>query len=101
MRKLILMRNVGAAGAAAAMAAGALLAGGSPAAAAHGATGQRAVGATALPTGHGGHRHRGLQCMDPWVAGQLARFDPAARHRLAVFDPWIKDQLTRYTSPSC
>ncbi|MGW2646185.1 hypothetical protein ACWC2T_14965 [Streptomyces sp. NPDC001393] len=101
MRKLMLMRNAGAAGAATAMAAGALLAGGSPAAAAPGAPGQTAVGATVLPTGHGGHRHRSLQCIDPWVAGQLAVFHPAARHRLAVFDPWIKDQLARYTSASC
>jgi hypothetical protein len=98
MKKLI--RNVGAAGAAA-MVTGALLAAGGPAAAAvPGATGHSAIGATA-PAGTTAHRHHGLACMDPWVAGQLASFDPAARHRLAAFDPWVKDQLTRFAAPSC
>ncbi|MGW5464355.1 hypothetical protein [Streptomyces sp. NPDC003996] len=99
MRKLI--RNLGAAGAATAMAAGAFLVGGSPAAAAPQDTGHTTAGATPGPAGHAEYRHRGLPCMDPWVAGQLAMFDPAARHRLAVFDPWIKDQLARYAPPSC
>jgi hypothetical protein len=35
--------------------------------------------------------------MDPWIAGQLAWFDPAAAHRIAIYDPWIKDQLAQFT----
>jgi hypothetical protein len=100
MKKLIW--NTGATGAATAVAAGALLfGGGSAAAAVPGATGPTAAGATTGPAGQAEHRHHGLECIDPWVAGQLAMFDPAARHRLAAFDPWVKDQLARFASPSC
>ncbi|MGW1801734.1 hypothetical protein ACWCQN_38925 [Streptomyces sp. NPDC001984] len=30
---------------------------------------------------------------DPWVADQLAVFDPRAAQLVAIVDPWIKDQL--------
>lgn len=39
--------------------------------------------------------------IDPWVAGQLARFDPAAAHRIAVYDPWVMDQLAQFTNEAC
>lgn len=100
MRKLI--RNGGAAGAATMVVAGVLLATGGSAAAAPRPTGHGAAGTAAVHAGPRTPCRRAPgQRIDPWVAGQLAWFDPAARHRLAVYDPWVKDQLARFASPSC
>lgn len=94
-----LARYAGTVGASAALVGGALLATAGTAAAAPQSTSTAHLPArtTASQTGgpgysahHGGHR------LDPWIEGQLARFDPVARHRLAVFDPWVKDQLAQY-----
>ena len=75
------------------VAAGALLGTGSPAIA---ATAQLAAHPSArIPAivneQMAAHRH-----IDPWIADQLALFDPAAARRIAVYDPWVKDQLARF-----
>jgi hypothetical protein len=70
-----------------------------PAAAAAGAliaTADSATAATPQPTPAVHHSCR--QHIDPWVAGQIAQFDPAAAHRLAVYDPWVKGQLQQFTN---
>ncbi|MFF3907767.1 hypothetical protein ACFYZJ_17570 [Streptomyces sp. NPDC001848] len=54
------------------------------------------VRTTAVATDHSGSQHTAHQHMDPWVAGQLAMFEPAAAKRLAVYDPWVKDQLALF-----
>jgi hypothetical protein len=92
------IRNAGTAGAAATLVAGALLAtAGSAAAATPGYTGHTAAAAAAVPAGHDHSRPQPLPPhFDPWVADQPAQFDPAAKHRLAVYDPWVKDQLALF-----
>ncbi|MFI9809995.1 hypothetical protein ACIHEJ_37820 [Streptomyces sp. NPDC052301] len=67
------------------------MAGGSSAMAATPGTAEhhQVLSATAPAESHGTAR----QPADPWIAGQLAAFNPSAAHRLAIFDPWIKDQL--------
>ncbi|GAA2873998.1 hypothetical protein [Streptomyces mexicanus] len=96
MRKPI--RRLATVGAPAMVAAGTLLAAGGPATAAtehpssHASAESRVV-VRHQPSRHpASHRH-----MDPWIAGQLAWFDPAAAHRIAIYDPWIKDQLAQFT----
>ncbi|MEU6773746.1 hypothetical protein [Streptomyces sp. NPDC046759] len=98
-----LTRNAGATGLATAMVAAALLASGTSAAATTPSdAGHTATRATAAHSSQNQYRHTGhRRCMDPWVAGQVATFDPVARHRLAVYDPWVKDQLTRFVAPAC
>ncbi|TWV55898.1 hypothetical protein FRZ03_05895 [Streptomyces misionensis] len=94
-----LIRHAGAVGASAALVGGALLAGaGSASAAPQHAPGTGARAATAPSTSVCSRRHHRL---DPWIEGQLAQFDPAAKRKLAVYDPWIKDQLARYAPTAC
>ncbi|MBJ6641736.1 hypothetical protein H4K36_35080 [Streptomyces sp. DHE7-1] len=94
MSKLIRRRT--ATGVSAVATVGALVALGGPASAA--STPQappasaRAVAADHPPARpSAGHPH-----IDPWVAVQLARFDPEAARRLAIYDPWVKDQLAQF-----
>jgi hypothetical protein len=96
MKKL--MRRIATAGASAVVVGGALFATGGSAMA---ATPQTPVHAsartTAVNTGHRCSQYRTAhQRINPWVADQVAMFDPSAAKRLAMFDPWIKDQLALF-----
>jgi hypothetical protein len=95
MKKLI--RRVTTSGVCAVVVAGALFAAdGSATAATSHTTGRTPARTVADDTGHYSHR-TARQGMDPWVADQLAMFDPAAAKRLAVYDPWVADQLALFT----
>ncbi|MFY4718261.1 hypothetical protein [Streptomyces sp. LaBMicrA B280] len=92
-----LARHAGTVGASVALVGGALLATAGTAAAAPQSAAHLPARATASQTGGpSGSAHRGGHRLDPWIEGQLAQFDPAAKRRLAVFDPWVKDQLAQY-----
>ena len=96
MSKLI--RRCAVTGVSAVAAVGALVAVGSPASAtttpqASPASAQAVAAEHHLSRPSAGHRQ-----IDPWVAGQLAQFDPAAARRLAIYDPWVKDQLAQFTT---
>ncbi|MFH7334253.1 hypothetical protein [Streptomyces sp. KHY 26] len=100
MMKLI--RHAGTVGASAALVGGALLATAGPAAAAPRSASHVPAHATVSRQGAPAcSGRRGAHRPDPWIEGQLAQFDPAARHRLAVFDPWVEDQLAVYAPASC
>ncbi|MEU3028399.1 hypothetical protein ACPCBC_12125 [Streptomyces incarnatus] len=92
-----LARHAGTVGASAALLGGALLATAGTATAAPQHTAHLPARTTASQSGGpSGSAHRAGHRLDPWIEGQLAQFDPAAKRRLAVFDPWVKDQLARY-----
>lgn len=99
MNKLI--RRLAATAVPAVAAAGALLAtgGSATAATARPASPESAQAAPALS--HPCRRTAAHQHIDPWVAGQLALFEPAAAHRAAVYDPWVKDQLAQFANEGC
>jgi hypothetical protein len=96
MKKL--MRRIATTGVSAAVAGGAVFATGGSAMAASPQTPGRLPGRTAaVATGHSYSHHRTAHLhVDPWVAGQLAMFEPAAAKRLAVYDPWVEDQLAQF-----
>ncbi|MFF7238988.1 hypothetical protein [Streptomyces collinus] len=96
MSKLI--RRCAVTGASAVAAAGALLAVGGPASAATPLPASPGSAATAAADHPASRPPDGHSRVDPWVAGQVAWFDPAAARRLAIYDPWVKDQLARFTS---
>ncbi|MYQ98510.1 MULTISPECIES: hypothetical protein [unclassified Streptomyces] len=97
-----LARHAGTVGASAALVGGALLATAGTAAAAPQSAAHLPARTTASQTGSPScSAHRGGHRLDPWIEGQLARFDPAAKRRLAVFDPWVKDQLAQYVPAFC
>ncbi|MGW2485749.1 hypothetical protein ACWCV9_00835 [Streptomyces sp. NPDC001606] len=92
MRKLT--RITGSVGASVALLGGALLATGPAAAAQPLSAAHGPARATTDLSSHACGPNRGLpRRMDPWVAGQIAQFAPAAKRRLAIYDPWVKDQL--------
>ena len=99
MKKL--MRHIATTGVCAAVAGVAVLTTGSSAMAASPRTpGPLPVRTTAVATEHSCSRRAAHRGMDPWVAGQLEMFEPAAAKRLAVYDPWVKDQLALFAPAS-
>ncbi|MGW9033251.1 hypothetical protein ACWGQ5_57135 [Streptomyces sp. NPDC055722] len=95
MKKLI--RRVTTSGVCAVVVTGGLFAAdGSATAATSHTTGRTPARTVADDTVRCSHR-TACQGIDPWVADQLAMFDPAAAKRLAVYDPWVKDQLALFT----
>ncbi|MEW2625474.1 hypothetical protein [Streptomyces sp. NPDC048106] len=97
-----LVRHAGTVGASVALAGGALLATAGSAAAAPPSASHLPAHATASRSGAPVcSGRRGAHPLDSWIEGQPARFDPAAKGRLAVFDPWVKDQLALYAPASC
>ncbi|MFF7969715.1 hypothetical protein [Streptomyces sp. NPDC007905] len=107
-----LMRRMAAVGVSAAALAGVVTATGGSAAAATAHKTQHpdalvATAGTGVTTAGTGHCNESLRTthhrVDPWIADQLAAFEPAAARRLAVYDPWVKDQLAHFapSNPSC
>ncbi|MCW7940670.1 hypothetical protein AAW14_01130 [Streptomyces hygroscopicus] len=96
MKKL--MSRIATTGISTVIAAGALFAaGGSAMAATPQTAGQTPARTTVVHTSDHFYRHLNPhRRIDPWVAGQLAMFEPAVAKRQAIFDPWVKDQLALF-----
>ncbi|MFF8592406.1 hypothetical protein ACF061_13330 [Streptomyces sp. NPDC015220] len=103
MKKL--MRRAATTGVSAAIVTGALLSAGGTAVAvpsqapAHTTARTPVSGAVHRFSPHHGaaaHHRAAHRRTDPWVAGQLAWFEPSAARRAAVYDPWVKDQIALF-----